>query len=72
MRSLCKQTLNNRATVFRGFRAEEISWRPSAVTEKFSNPTETRSTGEYRRSACENVKCELKDLFEVCDSVRLV
>jgi hypothetical protein len=27
--------------------------------------------GEYERSACENVKCELKVLFEVRDSVRL-
>jgi hypothetical protein len=36
-----------------------------------SKRTETRSTGEYERSACESVKCELNFLFEVCDSVRL-
>jgi hypothetical protein len=25
---------------------------------------------EYKRSACVDVKCELKALFQVCDSVR--
>jgi hypothetical protein len=60
-----RSSVNKLSTIEHRF-AEEISWRSSAVTEKFSNPTETR------RSACENVKCELKALFEVCDSVRLV
>jgi hypothetical protein len=30
----------------------------------------SRKPGDYKRSACEVVKCELKALFEVCDSVR--
>jgi hypothetical protein len=33
---LSKQAINNRATVFRGVRAEELSWRPTALTEQSS------------------------------------
>jgi hypothetical protein len=62
MQRLGKQTHNNRATVFRGVRAEELSWRPSAVTGRSSKRIETRSTEEDKRSACEDVKCELKTL----------
>jgi hypothetical protein len=71
LQRLGKQTLNNRTTVFHGVRAEELSWRPSESTGESSKRIETRSTAEYKRSACEDVKCELKALFEVCDSVRL-
>jgi hypothetical protein len=31
----------------------------------------SRKPGEYKKSACEDVKCEFKALSEVCDSVRL-
>jgi hypothetical protein len=40
------------------------------LNRKLEERIETRSTEEYKRSACEDVKCELKALFEVCDSVR--
>jgi hypothetical protein len=39
------------------------------VSRKLDEQIETRSTEEYKMSACEDVKCELKALFEVCDSV---
>jgi hypothetical protein len=29
---------------------------------------ETRSTEEYKRSACEDAKCDLKVLCAICDS----
>jgi hypothetical protein len=32
-----------------------------------SKRTETRSTEEYKRSACEDLLCELKALLGVCD-----
>jgi hypothetical protein len=41
------------------------------VSRKLEERIEARSTEEYKRSACEDAKCELKALFEVCDSVRL-
>jgi hypothetical protein len=41
------------------------------VSRKLKERIETRSREEYKRSACEDVKCELKVLFEVCHSVRL-
>jgi hypothetical protein len=41
------------------------------VSRKLEERIEARSREAYKRSACENVKCELKSLFEVCDSVRL-
>jgi hypothetical protein len=41
------------------------------VVGSSSKQIETRSTTEYKRSACEDVKRELKALFEVSDSVRL-
>jgi hypothetical protein len=37
---------------------------------KLEERIETRRTEEYEKLPCENVKCELKALFEVCDSVR--
>jgi hypothetical protein len=40
------------------------------VSRKLQERTENRTTGEYKRSACEDVKCELKALFEVFDSVK--
>jgi hypothetical protein len=45
--------------------------RPSALTGQSSKRIENRSTGGYKRSACEHVKCELKALSDVCNSVRL-
>jgi hypothetical protein len=41
------------------------------ISRKLEERIETRSTEEYKRSACEDSLCELKALFEVCDSVRL-
>jgi hypothetical protein len=55
-------------------RAEELSWRPSALTVQFrrecsgvqvsgwqsSKRIEIRSTVEYKRPACEDVLCELE------------
>jgi hypothetical protein len=40
------------------------------VSHKLEERIETRSTEECKRSTCEDVKCELKALFEVRDSVR--
>jgi hypothetical protein len=45
------------------------SWRQ--FLRKSSDIQVIRNPGDYKRSACEDVKCELKALFEVCDSVRL-
>jgi hypothetical protein len=41
------------------------------VSRKLEERIESRSIEEYKRSVCEDVKCELKALSEVCDSVRL-
>jgi hypothetical protein len=41
-----------------------------SVSESFKR-IETKTRGEYKKSACEDAKCELKALFEACDSIRL-
>jgi hypothetical protein len=53
MQQLSKQTLNNGTTLFRGVRAEEISWRPAAIQSQFvrSSPTSEVSIGD-RHGKC--------------------
>jgi hypothetical protein len=63
MQRLGKQTPNNRATVFRGVRAKELSWIPSALRE-LKPGVQTRNT---RGSPCEDLLCKLKALLGVCD-----
>jgi hypothetical protein len=68
MQRLGKQTLNTRATVSRGVRAEKLSWRPSVLTGHTSDPCGAGSNtstmtlrvvgGDEKRSLkSETVKC---------------
>jgi hypothetical protein len=63
-------------------RSDHAGWLPAVIycsallcsallSFQYSKRIETRSTEECKMSACEDVECELKALFEVCDSVKL-
>jgi hypothetical protein len=61
-RSVNTPNLNNRETVFRGARAEELSWRLSALTLSVSKPMRRHSdqlAGSSQRVSTENIsECE--------------